>query len=261
VRACCCSCCGASRACTPLHAHRLKKTPTPMATPRQPTRHAPRRRTGPLRMCRCSSSSCSTARLCSSTPTCATSTTRVSAASVCVRVCAQLACTLCVCVCVCVACTLRPHHTHHSCTHIDDRAARLSPHTPHTTRHTPHATHHPNHARARHTGFCKQQLWPLFHYVLPMSPASSGRFNSELWQAYVKANKVRVCVCVCAPCAGARAWRRVLVPFAVTVPACGPEGRHACVGLGVALRAHAFVTARAPRARALHAHPHARRRS
>jgi len=44
-------------------------------------------------------------------------------------------------------------------------------------------------------GFCKQQLWPLFHYVLPMSPSSTGRFNSELWQAYVKANKVRVWGC------------------------------------------------------------------
>ncbi|CAL8463619.1 g3153 [Coccomyxa elongata] len=38
-------------------------------------------------------------------------------------------------------------------------------------------------------GFCKQQLWPLFHYLLPLSPNSSGRFNPELWQAYVKANK------------------------------------------------------------------------
>lgn len=38
-------------------------------------------------------------------------------------------------------------------------------------------------------GFCKQQLWPLFHYVLPMAPQSSGRFDLELWQAYVKANK------------------------------------------------------------------------
>mmetsp|Transcript_7436 Transcript_7436/g.16134 ORF Transcript_7436/g.16134 Transcript_7436/m.16134 type:complete len:857 (+) Transcript_7436:209-2779(+) len=38
-------------------------------------------------------------------------------------------------------------------------------------------------------GFCKQQLWPLFHYILPVSPFSSGRFDSELWQAYVKANK------------------------------------------------------------------------
>jgi hypothetical protein len=41
-----------------------------------------------------------------------------------------------------------------------------------------------------YAGFCKQQLWPLFHYVLPMAPNSAGRFNSELWQAYVKANKV-----------------------------------------------------------------------
>ena len=39
-------------------------------------------------------------------------------------------------------------------------------------------------------GFCKQQLWPLFHYLLPLSPTSTGRFNPELWQAYVKANKV-----------------------------------------------------------------------
>ena len=40
-------------------------------------------------------------------------------------------------------------------------------------------------------GFCKQQLWPLFHYILPVSPLSSGRFDIELWQAYVKANMVR----------------------------------------------------------------------
>ena len=38
-------------------------------------------------------------------------------------------------------------------------------------------------------GFCKQQLWPLFHYLLPMSPASTARFDAELWQSYVKANK------------------------------------------------------------------------
>lgn len=37
-------------------------------------------------------------------------------------------------------------------------------------------------------GFCKSQLWPLLHYVLPMSPYSLGRFNPELWQAYVRAN-------------------------------------------------------------------------
>lgn len=41
-------------------------------------------------------------------------------------------------------------------------------------------------------GFCKQQLWPLLHYVLPMSPYSMGRFDPELWQAYVRANMVRV---------------------------------------------------------------------
>jgi hypothetical protein len=39
-------------------------------------------------------------------------------------------------------------------------------------------------------GFCKQLLWPLFHYILPVSPSSAGRFDLEFWQAYVKANKV-----------------------------------------------------------------------
>lgn len=39
-------------------------------------------------------------------------------------------------------------------------------------------------------GFCKQQLWPMLHYVLPVSPSSQGRFDPELWQAYVKANKI-----------------------------------------------------------------------
>ena len=40
-------------------------------------------------------------------------------------------------------------------------------------------------------GFCKQQLWPLFHYLLPLSPLSASRFDPRLWQSYVKANKVR----------------------------------------------------------------------
>lgn len=40
-------------------------------------------------------------------------------------------------------------------------------------------------------GFCKQQLWPLFHYLIPLSPTSAERFDPVLWQAYVKANKVR----------------------------------------------------------------------
>nr|ALN13346.1 trehalose-6-phosphate synthase-13 [Hevea brasiliensis] len=39
-------------------------------------------------------------------------------------------------------------------------------------------------------GFCKQQLWPLFHYMLPMCPDHGDRFDRTLWQAYVSANKM-----------------------------------------------------------------------
>ena len=39
-------------------------------------------------------------------------------------------------------------------------------------------------------GFCKQYLWPLFHYMLPMSPEHCNRFDRFLWQAYVSANKI-----------------------------------------------------------------------
>nr|GLL25843.1 alpha,alpha-trehalose-phosphate synthase [UDP-forming] 5-like [Ipomoea trifida] len=39
-------------------------------------------------------------------------------------------------------------------------------------------------------GFCKQQLWPLFHYMLPLSPDLGGRFDRNLWQAYVSVNKI-----------------------------------------------------------------------
>ncbi|CAH9146433.1 unnamed protein product [Cuscuta epithymum] len=39
-------------------------------------------------------------------------------------------------------------------------------------------------------GFCKQHLWPLFHYMLPLSPDLGGRFNRHLWQAYVSVNKI-----------------------------------------------------------------------
>lgn len=39
-------------------------------------------------------------------------------------------------------------------------------------------------------GFCKQQLWPLFHYMLPMCPDHGDRFDRQLWQAYVSANKI-----------------------------------------------------------------------
>lgn len=40
-----------------------------------------------------------------------------------------------------------------------------------------------------YSGFCKQILWPLMHYLLPMSVTSSGRFDKTLWQAYLAANK------------------------------------------------------------------------
>ncbi|KAK3428797.1 alpha,alpha-trehalose-phosphate synthase [UDP-forming] 5 isoform X1 [Eucalyptus grandis] len=39
-------------------------------------------------------------------------------------------------------------------------------------------------------GFCKQQLWPLFHYMLPLSPELGGRFDRSLWQAYLSVNKI-----------------------------------------------------------------------
>lgn len=39
-------------------------------------------------------------------------------------------------------------------------------------------------------GFCKQYLWPLFHYMLPLSPDLGGRFDRTLWQAYVSVNKI-----------------------------------------------------------------------
>ncbi|ONK71741.1 uncharacterized protein A4U43_C04F11890 [Asparagus officinalis] len=39
-------------------------------------------------------------------------------------------------------------------------------------------------------GFCKQQLWPLFHYMLPLSRDLGGRFDRTLWQAYVSVNKI-----------------------------------------------------------------------
>ncbi|RWR86810.1 Glycosyl transferase [Cinnamomum micranthum f. kanehirae] len=39
-------------------------------------------------------------------------------------------------------------------------------------------------------GFCKQQLWPLFHYMLPLSADLGGRFDRSLWQAYLSVNKI-----------------------------------------------------------------------
>ncbi|KAL5552927.1 hypothetical protein UlMin_040328 [Ulmus minor] len=44
--------------------------------------------------------------------------------------------------------------------------------------------------RKFYLGFCKQQLWPLFHYMLPICPDHGDRFDRSLWQAYVSANKI-----------------------------------------------------------------------
>ncbi|XP_073115131.1 probable alpha,alpha-trehalose-phosphate synthase [UDP-forming] 7 isoform X2 [Elaeis guineensis] len=37
--------------------------------------------------------------------------------------------------------------------------------------------------------FCKQQLWPLFHYMLPFSPDHGGLFDRALWNSYILANQ------------------------------------------------------------------------
>lgn len=39
-------------------------------------------------------------------------------------------------------------------------------------------------------GFCKRQLWPFFHYMLPFSRSNGGRFDRSVWEAYVAANKL-----------------------------------------------------------------------
>lgn len=41
------------------------------------------------------------------------------------------------------------------------------------------------------TEFCKQQLWPLLHYLIPLNPTGVNRFDPDLWSAYVRANMVR----------------------------------------------------------------------
>ncbi|KAK1393362.1 Trehalose-6-phosphate synthase component TPS1 [Heracleum sosnowskyi] len=38
--------------------------------------------------------------------------------------------------------------------------------------------------------FCKRQLWPLFHYMLPLSADRGSRFDRTTWEAYVAANKL-----------------------------------------------------------------------
>lgn len=39
-------------------------------------------------------------------------------------------------------------------------------------------------------GFCKHYLWPLFHYMLPVTSHHGVRFDRILWKAYVSANKI-----------------------------------------------------------------------
>ncbi|KAK8968935.1 Alpha,alpha-trehalose-phosphate synthase [UDP-forming] 6 [Platanthera guangdongensis] len=49
----------------------------------------------------------------------------------------------------------------------------------------------PGDLRSRfYLGFCKRHLWPLFHYLLPLSPDLASRFDRSLWQAYVSVNKL-----------------------------------------------------------------------
>ncbi|KAL0443806.1 UNVERIFIED_CONTAM: putative alpha,alpha-trehalose-phosphate synthase [UDP-forming] 7 [Sesamum latifolium] len=48
----------------------------------------------------------------------------------------------------------------------------------------------PNLLAKYYHGFCKKQLWPLFHYMLPFSADHGGRFDRSMWEAYVSANKL-----------------------------------------------------------------------
>ncbi|KAL2937451.1 putative alpha alpha-trehalose-phosphate synthase [UDP-forming] 7 [Bienertia sinuspersici] len=41
-----------------------------------------------------------------------------------------------------------------------------------------------------YNGFCKQHLWPLFHYMLPFASGHGGRFDRSLWEDYVSVNRL-----------------------------------------------------------------------
>ncbi|CAO2813259.1 unnamed protein product [Amaranthus hypochondriacus] len=41
-----------------------------------------------------------------------------------------------------------------------------------------------------YNGFCKKQLWPLFHYKLPFSAVNGERFDKSLWEDYVSVNRL-----------------------------------------------------------------------
>jgi hypothetical protein len=52
-------------------------------------------------------------------------------------------------------------------------------------------------------GMCKQIMWPMFHYVLPMSPTSNARFDPNLWQVRISDSQFalpvqsRICCFLC----------------------------------------------------------------
>ncbi|XP_059663272.1 probable alpha,alpha-trehalose-phosphate synthase [UDP-forming] 7 [Cornus florida] len=48
----------------------------------------------------------------------------------------------------------------------------------------------PNILEKFYDGFCKKQLWPLFHYMLPFSADRGCRFDRSMWEAYVSVNKL-----------------------------------------------------------------------
>lgn len=48
----------------------------------------------------------------------------------------------------------------------------------------------PNVKKYFYNGFCKQYLWPLFHYMLPRTPAYCNQYDRSLWEAYVEANRL-----------------------------------------------------------------------
>ncbi|GAU20967.1 hypothetical protein TSUD_201160 [Trifolium subterraneum] len=39
-------------------------------------------------------------------------------------------------------------------------------------------------------GFCKHYLWPLFHYMVPVTKSQGARFDDSQWRAYVTANRI-----------------------------------------------------------------------
>ncbi|XP_072995917.1 probable alpha,alpha-trehalose-phosphate synthase [UDP-forming] 9 [Typha latifolia] len=47
---------------------------------------------------------------------------------------------------------------------------------------------HPDLQKKFYHGFCKQQLWPLFHYMLPICLDKGDLFDRSLFQAYISAN-------------------------------------------------------------------------